>query len=349
MEFAATQHAHHQRPRHGGPRRRSGGRHLRPRLLDSRRPDTAAPDRPQHHQRVRRSSSAPKKPSAFVWIRIRTRRCPPEMPAGQNPPNGAIVDYLFVGSSPRTISRSASTTAPANWYATTPPSPRRLRTEPPPNVPEYWVGHPEPLTESPGMNRFVWDLRYAAPPVLRHEYPISALYQNTPGLPLGATVTPGKYSVHLTVNGRTFEQPLEVAMDPRVDVSPEALSQQLTLEQKILDLVASSYEFYKKAVALRQTLAGDQKQVERKHRRRRRARRAERVRSESSAPARFRRRSAAAAGADGKPRHSRLSTDPSVRWPPSSTVRMPRRRRSCRPPSKAIAANSPPPLSIGTN
>jgi hypothetical protein len=113
------------------------------------------------------------------------------------------------------------------------------------------------------MNRFVWDLRYAAPPVLRHEYPISALYQNTPGLPLGSLVTPGKYSVRLTVNGRTFEQPLEVAMDPRVDVSPDALAQQLTLEQKILDLVASSYEFYRKAVALRQTLAADQKQVER--------------------------------------------------------------------------------------
>ena len=32
---------------------------------------------------------------------------------------------------------------------------------------------------------------------------------------------------------------------------------------KILDLVASSYDFYRKAVALRQTLAGDQKQIER--------------------------------------------------------------------------------------
>jgi hypothetical protein len=140
--------------------------------------------------------------------------------------------------------------------------PEEASTEPPPNVPEYWVGHPEPLTRNPGQNRFVWDLRYAPPPVLRHKYPISALYQGTPGLPLGAMVTPGKYSLRLTVNGRTFEQPLEVAMDPRVDVSTDALAQQLTLERKILDLVASSYEFYRKAVALRQTPAGDQKQVE---------------------------------------------------------------------------------------
>jgi hypothetical protein len=137
-------------------------------------------------------------------------------------------------------------------------------TEPPPNVPDYWLGHPEPLTKNGGLNRFVWDLRYAPPPVLRHEYPISALYQNTPGLPLGAIVTPGKYTLRLTVNGRTFEQPLEVAMDPRVDVSSDALAQQLTLERKILDLVAASFDFYRKAVALRQTLAGDQKQIERK-------------------------------------------------------------------------------------
>jgi hypothetical protein len=114
------------------------------------------------------------------------------------------------------------------------------------------------------MNRFVWDLRYAPPPVLRHEYPISALYQNTPGLPLGAIAAPGNYRVRLTVNGRTFEQPLVVAMDPRVDVSNEALAQQLLMERKILDLVATSYDFYKKAVALRQTVGGYQKELERK-------------------------------------------------------------------------------------
>jgi hypothetical protein len=134
--------------------------------------------------------------------------------------------------------------------------------EPPPNVPDYWLGHPEKLTKNAGQNRYVWDLRYAAPPVLRHEYPISALYGNTPALPLGAIVTPGNYTVKLTVNGRTYEQPLVVSMDPRVDVSGTALAQQLTLEAKIIDLVASSYESYKKAGVLRQTLAGDQKGLE---------------------------------------------------------------------------------------
>ncbi len=206
------------------------------------------------------------KPEKALRVRLDQNQdtpLPPEMPAGQNPPNGAIVDYYLKASAKEDITLGVYDGAGklVRLYST---KPEEASTEPPPNVPEYWVGHPEPLTRNGGQNRFVWDLRYAPPPVLRHEYPISALYQGTPGLPLGALVTPGKYTLRLTVNGRNFEQPLEVAMDPRVDVSTGALTEQLTLERKILDLVASSYEFYRKAVALRQTLAQNQKQVERK-------------------------------------------------------------------------------------
>jgi len=205
------------------------------------------------------------KPERALRVRLDLNQdtpIPPEMPAGQNPPNGAILDY-YLPSQPSdnvTLAIYDSAGQLVRQYST---KPEPETSEPPPNVPEYWLAHPEPLTKNSGMNRFVWDLRYAPPPVLRHEYPISALYEDTPGLPLGAIVTPGKYTVRLTVEGRTFEQPLEVAMDPRVDVTPAALSEQLTLEQKILDLVATSYDFYRKAVALRQTVAADQKQVER--------------------------------------------------------------------------------------
>ena len=186
---------------------------------------------------------------------------PPEMPAGQNPPNGAILDYYLSTSPAKDITLEIYDSAGklVRQYSTKADAPSA---EPPPNVPDYWIGHPEPLTRNSGMNRFVWDLRYAPPPVLRHEYPISALYQGTPGLPLGAIATPGTYRVKLQVNGRTYEQPLTVAMDPRVDVSNEALAQQLDLESKIIDLVAESYDFYHKALLVRQTLAGDQKELE---------------------------------------------------------------------------------------
>ena len=186
---------------------------------------------------------------------------PPDMPAGQNPPTGAIIDY-YVASAPAQDVKLAIYDSAGKLVRELSTSDDLELKEPPPNVPDYWLGHPEKLTKNAGQNRYVWDLRYAAPPVLRHEDPISALYGNTPALPVGAIVTPGNYSVRLTVNGKTYQQPLVVAMDPRVDVSGAALAQQLDLETKVIDLVATSYESYKKASVLRQALAGDQKELE---------------------------------------------------------------------------------------
>jgi photosystem II stability/assembly factor-like uncharacterized protein len=189
---------------------------------------------------------------------------PPEMPAGQNPPTGAIIDYYLNSAPAKELKLAIYDSANKLVRELTPQDDLTLK-EPPPNVPDYWLGHPEKLTQTAGQNRYVWDLRYAAPPVLRHEYPISALYGNTPALPLGALVTPGNYKVRLTVDGKTYEQPLVVSMDPRVDVSSEALASQFDLENRAIDLVASSFESYKKAVGLRQTLADDQKELEKRN------------------------------------------------------------------------------------
>jgi photosystem II stability/assembly factor-like uncharacterized protein len=179
---------------------------------------------------------------------------PPEMPAGTNPPTGAIINfYLAAEPGPDITLDILDSAGKSVRRFSTAAEPQR--SEPPPNVPDYWIGHPEPLTKKAGMNRFVWDLRYAPPDVLRHEYPISALYANTPGLPLGAIVTPGNYRVRLTVNGRTLEQPLVVSMDPRVDVTNDSLAQQLSLETRIISLVQASYDGFRKAADLRQKAA----------------------------------------------------------------------------------------------
>ncbi|MBS1856443.1 MAG: hypothetical protein JST11_13835 [Acidobacteria bacterium] len=186
---------------------------------------------------------------------------PPEMPAGENPPNGAILDYYLASAPDQDVVLAIYDSAGqlVRQFST---RTGEQTPEPPPNVPDYWLGHPAPLTKNAGLNRFVWDLHGEAPPVLRHEYAISALYGNTPALPLGALVTPGEYRVRVTVNGRTYEQPLVVAMDPRVDVSSEALRDEHRLETKIIDLVAVSYESYRKALSLRQKLAAGEKELE---------------------------------------------------------------------------------------
>jgi hypothetical protein len=46
---------------------------------------------------------------------------------------------------------------------------------------------------------------------------------------------PGKYTVILNVNGKTYRQPLEVRMDPRVKTSTQDLAQQYRLSKEVYD------------------------------------------------------------------------------------------------------------------
>ena len=178
---------------------------------------------------------------------------PPELPAGTNPPDGALIDYFLNTPATGDIKMEIYDSV-GKLVRELSSKPEAASTEPPPNVPEYWLAHPEPMSTHAGLNRFVWDLRYASPPAVRHEYPISALYENTPAEPTGAIALPGTYEVRLTVNGQTFKQPLELKMDPRVDVSPAALAQEFDLEQNVIDLVGGSYGGYHQALLLHEAV-----------------------------------------------------------------------------------------------
>lgn len=79
------------------------------------------------------------------------------------------------------------------------------------------------------MHRFVWDLHYPPPAGAGRTYPIAAIYRNTPPEPRGPRVLPGSYTVKLTVDGKTHEQPLTVKMDPRVKTPPEGLARQFAI------------------------------------------------------------------------------------------------------------------------
>jgi hypothetical protein len=48
---------------------------------------------------------------------------------------------------------------------------------------------------------------------------------------------PGQYSLKLSVDGKSYTQPLTVRMDPRVKAAPEALLKQFTLATKITDMM----------------------------------------------------------------------------------------------------------------
>ena len=137
------------------------------------------------------------------------------------------------------------------------------------DVPMYWARPVQTLPATPGMHRFVWDLTYPAPEVLTRDFPMSALYHDTPLYPLGATVLPGRYTVTLThvlspagpgqmESGAVIvsfsSQPLEVRMDPRVKTSPDDLRCQFELDRKIADALHRDYQAIQQVRSLRAQL-----------------------------------------------------------------------------------------------
>jgi len=167
---------------------------------------------------------------------------PPDEPAGQNPPDGALIDYYLGRRAAGPVSleildargslvrRYASGAAPAVSAA-------QLSKQ---LIPTYWVQNAPGLSGAAGMHRFVWDLRYPAPLSTDHSYPIAAVAHNTPRAPQGPLVLPGAYTVRLSVNGRHFTAPLAVTMDPRVRISAAALARQLQLARRLAAMMSRS-------------------------------------------------------------------------------------------------------------
>ena len=140
---------------------------------------------------------------------------PPEEPAGQNPPDGAILYYYLksAANGPVTLEISDAAGKLVRRFSSADAAPPA---DPNLNVPAYWVRPFQPLPASAGMHRFVWDLHAAAGGRGGRGggCPISAIYMDTPCCE-GAWMPPGTYTVKLTVNGQSYERTLVVKPDPR--------------------------------------------------------------------------------------------------------------------------------------
>jgi photosystem II stability/assembly factor-like uncharacterized protein len=161
----------------------------------------------------------------FRWNKNTDTPLPPDEPAGQNPPDGAIVHYFLkeAVAVPVTLEIVDAAGTVVRQYrsddAPEPPVEGR-------NIPDYWIRPPQVLSSAAGLHRFVWDLHHPPPPAAKFTYPISAIYANTPREPRGPWAVPGTYTVRLTVNGRALTQPLVLKMDPRVKTPAEGLQAQ---------------------------------------------------------------------------------------------------------------------------
>jgi photosystem II stability/assembly factor-like uncharacterized protein len=186
---------------------------------------------------------------------------PPETPAGQNPPDGAILDY-FLRSAPRgpvTLEIFDQNGRLIRRFSSNqPPAPAAAKGI---DLPGYWARPPQPLPATPGMHRFVWHLDGETPHSLFHEFPSSAVPHDTPLYPLGPTVLPGSYTARLTVEGRSITEPLTVRMDPRVKTSPEGLAKQYRLASRIADAMDRNTQAAQEVGALRQQVEKLSKQA----------------------------------------------------------------------------------------
>ena len=144
---------------------------------------------------------------------------PPEEPTAKNPPNGAIIDYflqspakdvkLEIVDAKRNLTRTFSFGVPGE------------QKRPPLPIADRWLPKPQLLETSPGMHRFVWDLRWDAD------------QENEYGAPRAPRAVAGTYQVRLTVDGKTVTQPLVIVMDPRCPASAQELERQLELGLRI--------------------------------------------------------------------------------------------------------------------
>jgi len=186
----------------------------------------------------------PQEAIRFRWNRNTDTPLPPEIPAGKNPPDGAIVDYYLTSAASGAVRLEildAQNHMVRRYTSTDKAEPiEEIGGKHP--IPMYWVRPTQILSGVAGMHRFVWDLHYPPPDSLSHEFPISAIYKDTPQLPLGAWALPGNYMVKLTVDDKSYTQPLVVKMDPRIAASLAELAKQFEMQSGSVEGMNESYE-----------------------------------------------------------------------------------------------------------
>ena len=151
---------------------------------------------------------------------------PPEEPQGENPQNGASIDYYLKSNpgDPVTLEILDSAGNLVRKYSSAdkpqPVDAKKL------DIPMYWIHPDKSLSASPGMHRWIWDFHYAAASGVASR----SVFR---GGGAGPWAPPGRYSVRLTTRGQSYTQPLRLKMDPRVKTPAPDLMKQFAMAQKI--------------------------------------------------------------------------------------------------------------------
>jgi len=157
----------------------------------------------------------------------------PDMATGENPPDGAVIDY-YLG--PKISGVVALEVVDSKGAVVS-----RVKSDDPivPLDPRYpdpvlWARPQRVLSAAPGHHRFLWDLQYPQVPGMSTGPDAEqAVPYNTPSVSTAPWVMPGKYTVRLIAGGKTLTEPLTVVMDPRVKTPMADLEQQFSIAYSI--------------------------------------------------------------------------------------------------------------------
>lgn len=197
-------------------------------------------------------------PATTVRVRANENRdtpLPPETPLGKNPPAGAVIDYRLAhaakgpvtleirDSAGQLVRRFSSNDKPAELDADR-------------YFAKGWLRPGAPLSSSAGAHRFVWNLRYARPRAIHYGYSISTSWDSdTPVTPEGPMALPGTYQLVLHVDGKSYEAPLKLVMDPRETAVAQAdLAAGLAFSQDIGKQLLEVWRNYEQVQAVRKQL-----------------------------------------------------------------------------------------------
>jgi photosystem II stability/assembly factor-like uncharacterized protein len=215
------------------------------------------------------------RPATAVRVRFGTNDptpWPPELPAGENPPPGSVLDYYMPttvsgpvkleivdahGSVVRTYSSDDPVLDPDP--GSDPAAYDRICRQKPMatdcNLPLYWPAPAMRIGTEPGMHRVTWDMRYqplvpASPEEAGDVEATGAVPHRSYHAPRAPWAPPGRYTVRLTAGGKASSQPLTLRLDPRVKTPAAGLAQLASLTRDAYRGAAAAQSAYAQARAL---------------------------------------------------------------------------------------------------
>jgi photosystem II stability/assembly factor-like uncharacterized protein len=167
---------------------------------------------------------------------------------GDNPPHGAVVNY-FLKEKPKGEVVIEILDSQGNLVVKL--DSKKDKGEEPEDDPDADDERTKKtvLGKEPGVNRAVWDLNYEGAKKIK-KAKIDAGEPN-----VGPLANPGRYTVKLTVDGKTETAPLLIQPDPRVTVSAGDLDGQLKLALGIRDNITRLTDMVNQLRAVRKQLS----------------------------------------------------------------------------------------------